>query len=842
MRFAGLRRSRRPLWRLDALRALRLGRGRPLNARDDAALDIASLCPIPLLAASFFKDCEVKRPIARTLTWRKLVERLLHHDRRPTKDGACWSPVAYRAGTTRKKDHVEAISCFVGDFDHTTFEDLAEVKARLVELGLAAVIHSTFSNAPPDDVRFRVVVPFSAPVAAEEWGTVWDQVDHHLFRRRADPSTKDASHIYYLPSAPPDAPDEAVFVEVLEGAALDPTTLPPAPLAERTNGRARVIEDVIPAGERNATLASLAGTRRARGMSAGAIAAALTAENATRCDPPLPDDEVRRIAASIGRYDPAAPRNAAANDRHDPDAVDLSALELLSAPELLNLDLPPLRWAVDEVLPEGLTMLVGKPKIGKSWAVLGLAVAVALGGRALGHIAVEQGEVLYLALEDGKRRLKTRLQAMLGTEAPAPGLTLATRWRRLDQGGLALLDRWLDAHPQARLVIVDTFVRVRGAASRRTQLYQEDYDALAGLHELASRRGVAILVVHHSRKMTGDDVLDEISGTTGLAAAVDTVLVLKRERGRADATLFLTGRDLEQEREVALKWDPRISGWALLGDAAEYRQSQERTDVIRVLRSGPASPKDVSEQLDKNYSAVKKLMWSMARAEDPFIEAVNNGRYRLRARVGFENPVPGYPVTPDMEYGNRPHPAPVLEKAASGYPVTPVTDDEDIDDLRSSAAEPDALVNDGETSNPGFDALAKGWQSIVNEMLIPVEEAEGNSGNRVTGAAEIPAGTPESPVTAPVTTAESGNREGEQVVGEQVVSGGFHGRAYNSDNLEYWRNHPRRLIPGQGPGQLDHDDQVEGDPVVPGPPNPPPRPVDLTAANDPPPGWEEHWL
>src|SRR5205823_109974 len=114
------------------------------------------------------------------------------------------------------------------------------------------------------------------------------------------------------------------------------------------------------------------------------------------------------------------------------------------------------------------------------------------------------------------------------------------------------------------------------------QLYQDDYEALAGLQDLATQRGVAILVVHHSRKMSGDDVLDEVSGTTGLTAVVDTALVQKRERGRADCTLFLTGRDLEQERELALKWDPLISGWALLGDAAEYRQSQERAEILAV--------------------------------------------------------------------------------------------------------------------------------------------------------------------------------------------------------------------------------------------------------------------
>ncbi len=88
----------------------------------------------------------------------------------------------------------------------------------------------------------------------------------------------------------------------------------PAPQASQAQG------EVIVEGGRNAALASLAGTMRRRGMSAEAIEAALMRENAARCNPPLPDGEVREIARSVARYAPAAPLPVA-NKSAEPVAI-----------------------------------------------------------------------------------------------------------------------------------------------------------------------------------------------------------------------------------------------------------------------------------------------------------------------------------------------------------------------------------------------------------------------------------------------------------------------------------------------------------------------------------------
>src|SRR5258708_19570344 len=82
--------------------------------------------------------------------------------------------------------------------------------------------------------------------------------------------------------------------------------------------------------------------------------------------------------------------------------------EIFPLKALLQKELPPVKWAIPGILPEGLTLLCGKPKMGKSWLVLGFALGIACGGYVLGKVNVEQGYVLYLSLEDNERRLQRR--------------------------------------------------------------------------------------------------------------------------------------------------------------------------------------------------------------------------------------------------------------------------------------------------------------------------------------------------------------------------------------------------------------------------------------------------
>jgi hypothetical protein len=295
-----------------------------------------------------------------------------------------------------------------------------------------------------------------------------------------------------------------------------------------------------------------------------------------------------------------------------------TALKTITARELGSKEFPPRRWAVPDLITEGLTILAGRPKFGKSVLALNVAGAVATGGVALGKILVEQGESLYLALEDSERRLKERLEKIFSSCELPEGLHIVTagNFPQLQDGGLEALGAWLSEHPQARLVIIDTLARVKPSRKRNQDAYEHDAAIIANLQAIAFKHSLAIIVVHHTTKAECDDFLMAVSGTFGLTGAADCVAVLARKgRGEMDATLKLTGRDIE-EKELALRFSPDFFLWELLGDAKEFGRSKERQDILLILKeNGPLYPRQVADIMGKNdkkdKDKIKALLWKM---------------------------------------------------------------------------------------------------------------------------------------------------------------------------------------------------------------------------------------
>jgi AAA domain len=294
------------------------------------------------------------------------------------------------------------------------------------------------------------------------------------------------------------------------------------------------------------------------------------------------------------------------------DEADPTRRTSWTAADLLAAHLPEPRWAVEELLPEGLTFMCGAPKLGKSWLALAIGIALAAGGYALGKIQVDRGDVLYLALEDNPRRLQGRLRMLLGSDSAPDGLYVETEWERFDEGGLDRLTAWLDAHPAARLVLIDVWTRVRPITRENGNRYQADYDAAAALQAVAIKYGVAIIALYHTRKAEAADFVETVQGTFGTAGAADTIVVVKRSRGEADATLFITGRDVA-ETELALRFAAETGAWELLGDAAEYGLGKTRAAILELLVAhGPLSPKQVSDLApDISHELAKKTMQRM---------------------------------------------------------------------------------------------------------------------------------------------------------------------------------------------------------------------------------------
>ena len=214
----------------------------------------------------------------------------------------------------------------------------------------------------------------------------------------------------------------------------------------------------------------------------------------------------------------------------------LGPVRIVSAADLMAEELPPTRWVVPDILPEGVTFLAGKPKMGKSWMGLDLGIAIVTGGIALGTKRVEQGEVLGLFLEDkSTRRIQNRTGKLFAGRPAPPNLHITNEWPRLDAGGADLPDEWVAVHPDTRLVIVDTLAMLKPRANGRRTQYDEDRKAVAPFAPIAADHGVAILLVHHLREAESEDPLYMIHGSAGLTGGVDGALVLKRKPGQADA-------------------------------------------------------------------------------------------------------------------------------------------------------------------------------------------------------------------------------------------------------------------------------------------------------------------
>jgi hypothetical protein len=302
-----------------------------------------------------------------------------------------------------------------------------------------------------------------------------------------------------------------------------------------------------------------------------------------------------------------------------------------SVEDLLKREFPPIKWAIPDIVPEGVTLLSAREKTGKSWLVLGWLLAVATGGKALGCKQVEQGAVLYLALEDSERRLKERIKGVLkGRNPDLSGFEYATQWEKADEGGAESLDAWLTDHPHTRLVVIDVLKMWRAKTNTRDGIYDVDYESVAELVTLSKKHNVSIVIVHHNNKQVKpEDPFDNISGSTGLLGAVDAIIVMQRERGKDVASYWITGKDIEATSRHAMTWKPGILSWILEGDAEKYFETEERLEIEELLEADKElwTPKDIAAALDKNPATVRWLLPKMTQSETSRVVKHSYGKY-----------------------------------------------------------------------------------------------------------------------------------------------------------------------------------------------------------------------
>lgn len=253
----------------------------------------------------------------------------------------------------------------------------------------------------------------------------------------------------------------------------------------------------------------------------------------------------------------------------------MSTLGFSSPEDFFNMPTETTAYTVDGLLPSrGLSVWVAKPKVAKSTLLRQLAVSVAKGQPFLER-DVEQGSVLYLALEEKPSEVQSHLK-LLGCTANDP---IYVRCGAVDrQNALAALEADIKSHPNVQLVIIDTLLKFTKGIKDVNE-YQQVNVALEPLLSLARDCNVHIATAAHAKKRESEDLRDGILGSTAIAGAVDTLLLIRSGKGgiRTLTTIQRYGSDLEP---TELCWDAERRSMSLGRSLSDNQQ--QSTEAIRV--------------------------------------------------------------------------------------------------------------------------------------------------------------------------------------------------------------------------------------------------------------------
>lgn len=268
----------------------------------------------------------------------------------------------------------------------------------------------------------------------------------------------------------------------------------------------------------------------------------------------------------------------------------IATVDSISVDDLMEMDIPPLRWAVNKLLPCGMGFLCAPPKYYKSFLALQVCIAIC-NGEKLFDQDTNKTECLYFDLESTERRPRERIKLMAGVDQPK-GLYIYTdkqltelahkipelKGKRITLANCfdKVLLNQLNKHPKVGFVVIDVFQKIRSMQGKTQSAYDHDYQDIDILQKIAAEKNISILLVHHSRKMKdSSDAFNNMSGSTAILGASDYSWVIDKEnRTDENATLHITGRDIESQ-ELAIEFDKNHFRWCCLGTAAEMQAQRE---------------------------------------------------------------------------------------------------------------------------------------------------------------------------------------------------------------------------------------------------------------------------
>ena len=294
--------------------------------------------------------------------------------------------------------------------------------------------------------------------------------------------------------------------------------------------------------------------------------------------------------------------------------------EMMNSLELSKKEFPDPEWISEGIIPEGYSLLAGKPKTGKSFFTLQLASSVSEGVPFLNQFRGKKRGVLYISLEESARSIRRRFDSVGGLPSENLNFVFDSAGARPNVNSLP---SYLEDFPETGLVIIDTQVLFLPQFDWNDQ--SESTEAGRILKRISEQKKVSILSIVHTRKSGAEDFIDKVSGSTSLTGAPDSIIVLSRRRGSRMGYIEGTGRDvLEYEHAIRLNDD---AGWEYLGTGAEVRRSEEQQTLLEALKEAgdTVGPKDLQAMTDINYGTVRSMCYRLAR--DGIIKRVGYGKY-----------------------------------------------------------------------------------------------------------------------------------------------------------------------------------------------------------------------
>ncbi|MDD6414119.1 MAG: AAA family ATPase [Blautia sp.] len=300
---------------------------------------------------------------------------------------------------------------------------------------------------------------------------------------------------------------------------------------------------------------------------------------------------------------------------------EFNPIRAVTAAELDKMEIPPIEWIVNGILPVGLSMIGAPSKYYKSYMALGLCVDICKGRKFLGF-ACEKSGCLYLDLESTKRRPKNRLDQILGsTESKPDNLYIITGTDnpgRIGDGFEAQIEYQLQEHPDIKLIIVDVFQMIRQPSKKNQTGYDRDYDDFRALKQIADQHNIGVMLIHHTRKMKDpSDVFNELSGSVGVMGALDCAWVItKDDRYSMEGTLHITGRDMESQK-LKICFNKKTFQWEYVGTeedvnnqrrVSSYNQSPIRETIVKLVNQGSGHWEGAADEIKQ---ASKYFSWEI---------------------------------------------------------------------------------------------------------------------------------------------------------------------------------------------------------------------------------------